>query len=69
MKENSFSLTTNRLLRSVLIAGLIAGTMDATGATVAYLLRGGENPIRIWNYVASGVFGSAAIRVAPYLLF
>lgn len=52
----------NGLLKSILIAGIIAGTMDATGATIAYLLRGGENPIKIWNYVGSGIFGEASIK-------
>lgn len=60
MKDST--VPSNGLLKSILIAGLIAGTMDATGATVAYLLRGGENPIKIWNYVGSGIFGDASLK-------
>ena len=35
--------------------------MDVTGATIHYLAVGGSNPVRILNYVASGVFGQEAL--------
>lgn len=62
MKDDSRTNVMSKLIKSIFIAGLIAGTMDATGATVAYLLRGGENPIKIWNYVGSGVFGEVSLK-------
>lgn len=62
MQDGSKAIFTNSLFKSIIVTGLIAGTMDATGATVAYLLRGGENPIKIWNYVGSGVFGDASLK-------
>lgn len=46
--------------RTILRAGLVAGVLDALGATVVFLLRGGKNPAGIWKFVASGVFGKEA---------
>jgi hypothetical protein len=41
----------------ILLATLIAGTLDITAATVTFMLNGGKDPIRIFYYIASGVFG------------
>jgi hypothetical protein len=48
--------------KAVLVTGLIAGAMDITGATIHYLSVGGSNPVRILNFVASGVFGKEALE-------
>jgi hypothetical protein len=40
--------------------GLIAGTLDLTGACVASWLRAGVAPVRIMQSVASGLLGQAA---------
>ena len=49
------------LLRAIVGAGVIVGTMDAIAASVyAYLLRGGT-PAGVFRYVASGVFGRPAL--------
>jgi hypothetical protein len=50
---------TRRGVRTVLIAGLIAGALDITAACVFYGLRG-VSPIRILQSVASGLLGAAA---------
>jgi hypothetical protein len=47
---------------ALLLTALLAGTLDAIGATINYLLRGNTHPEVIWRYVASGVFGPAAIK-------
>ncbi len=41
-------------------AGLIAGTLDLTGACVVSWLRASVTPVRVFQSVASGVFGSAS---------
>ncbi len=44
-------------LKVILLAALIAGTLDITAATIHFLLNGAKDPIRIFYYIASGVFG------------
>lgn len=46
--------------KTILVAGLIAGTLDMTGACVVAWLRSGVTPVRVFHSVASGVFGADA---------
>ena len=46
---------------AILRTGLVAGVLDGTAAVVVHLIRGGRTPARIYNYIASGVFGPAAM--------
>ena len=46
---------------AILVTGLIAGVLDGTAAVLLHLIRGGRTPERIFNYIASGVFGPAAM--------
>lgn len=46
---------------AILLTGLLAGVLDGAAAVVVYLIRGGRTPERIFNYIASGVFGPAAM--------
>ena len=48
-----------RFLRAVLLAGMLAGTLDITAAVMQTLLRGG-NPVKMFQFIASGVFGTDA---------
>lgn len=57
--------------------GLIAGTLDLTAACVFSWLRSGVSPVRVFQFVASGVLGpdsftggakSAALGVALHFL-
>ena len=41
-------------------AGLIAGTLDGVAAVVHYLLNKGNNPLRVFQYIASGIVGKEA---------
>ena len=43
--------------RVIFWAGLIAGTLDLTGACVVAWLRTGATPVRIFQSVASGLYG------------
>ena len=46
--------------KAIFWGGLIAGTLDLTGACVSAWLRAGLGPVRIMQSVASGLLGSAA---------
>lgn len=46
---------------TVIATGLIAGTADALGAIVHFVATGGTEPARIFRYIASAVFGPAAL--------
>ena len=48
------------LPRAVLLTGLVAGTLDIIAAIVHYFIKTQKNPIKIFNYIASGVFGKDA---------
>jgi hypothetical protein len=44
----------------ILLGGLIAGTLDITGACVVSWFRAGVSPIRVFQSVASGLLGAAS---------
>ena len=50
--------------RAILWAGLIAGTLDITAASVNGVLRGG-NPMRVLQSVASGLLGADSFEGGP----
>ena len=47
----------SKLVRAIAITGLIAGTMDITGATLWFMIRTGNSPIRVLEFIASAAFG------------
>jgi uncharacterized membrane protein YagU involved in acid resistance len=50
----------NKPLKTIVWGGLIAGTLDLTGACVASWLRAGVPPARVMQSVASGLLGQAS---------
>lgn len=50
------------LFRSILFAGLLAGVLDATAAIIDFSIESGKNPIIIFVYISSGVFGKQAFQ-------
>lgn len=47
---------------TILLAGLVAGTLDACGAMTHYMINShGGNPLKVWRYVASGALGQDAL--------
>lgn len=46
---------------AIVATGLVAGVLDGIAAIVLYLYRGGRAPARIFNFIASGVFGPGAM--------
>lgn len=51
--------------KAILIAWLIVGTLDITGATIHYLAVGNKNPVNILVYIASGIVGKQAFEIGP----
>lgn len=49
-------------VRTILLAGLIAGVLDITGACVYAWIRAGVTPVRVFHSVASGLLGPAAFE-------
>jgi hypothetical protein len=49
-----------KLTTTILLSGLLVGTLDAIAASVQYCLKTNKNPLRVWRYVASGFFGKGA---------
>ncbi|MDQ6829984.1 MAG: hypothetical protein M3081_14080 [Gemmatimonadota bacterium] len=47
-------------MQAILTGGLIAGTLDLTGACVVSYLRAGVSPERVMQSVASGLLGAPA---------
>jgi hypothetical protein len=54
---------------AILLTGLLAGALDGAGAVLVYLIRGGRTPDRVFNYIASGVFGPAAMTGGTPMVF
>jgi hypothetical protein len=46
--------------KTILFAGLLAGFLDAAAASIQYFLSTGNNPTRVFQYIASAVFGKSA---------
>ena len=46
---------------AALVTGLLAGTLDITAAGTQYALMAHKSPIGVLHFVASGVFGPAAL--------
>ncbi|MGB8193843.1 MAG: hypothetical protein WCF67_18060 [Chitinophagaceae bacterium] len=47
-------------LKTILLAGLVAGVLDITAATIQYYLVTHNNPTRMYQFIASGIFGKEA---------
>lgn len=48
-------------IRSIVFAGIIAGTLDGLAAAIIYFLRTGKNPLAVYRFIASGIFGQEAL--------
>ena len=53
-------IKTKRLFITILQTGLLVGTLDATAAVIQFIIPTVRNPVRIFEYIASGVFGMKA---------
>jgi hypothetical protein len=59
MSTTTYELTSSRSNagKAIFWGGLIAGTMDITGACVVSWFRAGVLPVRVFQSVAAGVYG------------
>src|SRR5216684_3760463 len=55
------SFNTPRAYQPILWAGAICGVLDGLSA-VALTLRSGSTPVRLFQYIASGLLGPSAFR-------
>jgi hypothetical protein len=49
-------------LRAIALGGLTAGVLDGVDAVLFYGLYAGVSPLRLFQYIASGLIGAAAFR-------
>ena len=59
---NSHTSSAKNLLKAIVVTGLLAGFLDITGALIHYYTITGKNPIKIFPYIASAVFGKKAFN-------
>ena len=57
-----------KIIKAVLLTGLLAGSLDGLAACIQYKIRTGNNPARVFRYIASGVFGKDALTENLYLM-
>ncbi len=61
--------TTGRvsIAKVVLVAGLVAGTLDILAACIQFYINTGRGPSRVFQFIASGVFGKDAFGESKYM--
>lgn len=47
-------------LKPMCIAGIVAGTLDGLAAVTMYYVQTGKDPLNVFRFIASGVFGTSA---------
>jgi hypothetical protein len=60
MSSTHVARRSSRSTRVILVAGLIAGTLDIAAACIVSWLRAGVTPVRVFQSIASGLYGSAS---------
>ncbi len=51
----------------IILTGLIAGTLDIAAAMTHFFIATGKNPVRVLQFIASGVFGIDAFSDNPMM--
>ncbi|HKC35804.1 MAG TPA: hypothetical protein VKB95_07065 [Chitinophagaceae bacterium] len=51
-------MSSNKFYKAVLTTGLIAGALDATAASIQFYINTNKEPVRVFRYIASAVFGA-----------
>ncbi len=46
--------------KTIIATGLLAGILDISGAIISFMIRTGKNPVVIFRFIASAVFGKLA---------
>lgn len=53
---------------NLLSAGLLAGLLDGTAATLLFVARGNREPALLFRFIASAVFGRRAFTAGPVMV-
>ena len=61
MNEKTHESILRNLFPAIIVAWLVAGTMDITAAIINYTANGGKNPEIIFKYIASAALGKSAL--------
>src|ERR1051325_2822946 len=62
---DAMNSTTKFLIKTLLLAWLLVGTLDITSATIHFLSMGGTNPVNILVYISSAIYGPEAKEIGP----
>ena len=62
MASSTTSLRPANPLRTIVTAGLIAGALDGLDAAVVIALLNNVSPVRVFQFIASGLIGVSAFR-------
>lgn len=63
IKQNDHSSSnSSELFKAILIAWLIAGTLDISSAIISFSINTGQNILGLFQYIASGFFGNSAFN-------
>ena len=62
-KKNFGALILNRIL----LAGFIAGTLDAAAAIISFYITTGRSPVIVFVYIASVVFGKGTYFMSQFI--
>jgi uncharacterized membrane protein YagU involved in acid resistance len=49
-------------LKTIIKTGLLAGTLDGLAAALLYSIPSGKDPLNVYRFIASGVFGKEAFQ-------
>jgi uncharacterized membrane protein YagU involved in acid resistance len=69
MTNDQISDRPTSLFMAILLTGLLAGTLDITAAIIQFCIPTPRNPVRIFEFIASGVFGTSAFSTGPVMAF
>lgn len=61
--------TQNSSTKTILISGLVAGTLDAVAGVIVYYIWFKFNPFQVLQFIASGVHGPSAINNGVPMIF
>jgi uncharacterized membrane protein YagU involved in acid resistance len=67
--QSSSKKKRGKLIKYIILTGLLAGTLDAVAAIIKYYITTGKNPVIIFIYIASGVLGKQAYSLDHSIAF
>jgi uncharacterized membrane protein YagU involved in acid resistance len=59
----------NSVTKTILISGIVAGTLDAIAGVIVYFIWFKFNPFQVLQFIASGVHGPSAINSGIPMIF